>query len=95
MESHSMVVAQQLPKPRSAVKTDREFAGFFQMNIQSPLFVFVYHPFGRILIRIRPDGASTKTISQYIQLVCGLIILVSDFNNLLNDGFLSEERLYP
>ena len=40
-------------------------------------------------------GASAKAVSQYIQLVCGLIILVSDFNNLLNDGFLSEERLYP
>ena len=90
-----MVVAQQLSKPGSSVKTDREFAGFFQMNIQPPLLVFVYHPFGSILICIRSDGASTKTISQYIQLVCGLIILVADFNNLLNDGFLSEERLYP
>lgn len=90
-----MVVAQQLSKPRSAVKTDREFAGFFQLSIHSPLFVFVYHPFGRILIRIRTDRASAKTVGQYIQLVCGLIILLSDFNNLLNDGFLSEERLYP
>lgn len=93
MEAHSMVVAQQLSKPRPAVKTDREFAGFFQLSVQPPLFVFVYHPFGRILIRIRPDGASAKTVGQYIQLVCGLIILLSDFNNLLNDGFLSEERL--
>ena len=90
-----MVVAQQFSKPGPAIKTDREFTGFFQLSIQSPLFVFVYHPFGRILIRIRSDGASAKTVSQYIQLVCGLIILVSDFNNLLNDGFLSEERLYP
>ena len=62
MEGHSMVVAQQLSKPGPAIKTYREFAGFFQLGIQSPLFVFVYHPFGSILIRIRSDGASTKTV---------------------------------
>ena len=30
MEGHSMVVAQQLSKPGPAIKTDREFTGFFQ-----------------------------------------------------------------
>lgn len=89
-----MVVAQQLSKPRPAVKADREFTSFFQMHIiQSPLLVFAYHPFGRILIRIRPDGASAKTVGQYIQLACGLIILLSHFNDFIDDSFLSEERL--
>lgn len=89
-----MVVTQQLSKPRTAIKADRKFTSFFQMHIQSPLFVFVYHPFGRIFIRIRPDGASAKTIGQYIQLMCGLIILLPHFNDFINDGFLSEKRLY-
>ena len=59
-----MVVAQQLSKPGSAVKTDREFAGLFQLSIQSPLLYSCTIPFGRILIRIRPDGASAKTVGQ-------------------------------
>lgn len=89
-----MIVTQQLSKPRTAIKADRKFTSFFQMHIQSPLFVFVYHPFSRIFIRIRPDGASAKTIGQYIQLMCGLIILLPHFNDFINDGFLSEKRLY-
>ena len=48
-----------------------------------------------ILISIRTDRPSAKPVSQYIQLMCGLIILVPDFNDFINDGFLSEERLYP
>ena len=95
MEGHSMVVAQQLSKPGSAVKTYREFAGFFQLGIQSPLLYSCIIHSAAFSYASDPIGASAKTVGQYIQLVCSLIILVSDFNNLLNDGFLSKERLYP
>ena len=89
MQIHRLVAPDKASEPWTTVKTYRQLTGFFQMSFDTPTPKFAEHPFGSIIIGIRANGTTSKTISQDIQLMHYTIIGRSYFYYFLHGGRLS------
>ena len=48
---------------------------------------------GRIVIGMGGDGGWGKRVGEYMEVVCGVIMVVWDLNNVVKEGFLRGERV--